>query len=80
MDYLPFLLLPRDRIMYIFLLTGLIPINDIPYFISVTVSGSCLADTVISIEEQNGGFSDPNKSTSSLYKTCKNYLSKHVDL
>ena len=80
MDYLPFLLLPRDRIMYIFLLTGLIPLNGIPYFISVTVSGPCLADTVISIEGQDGGSSDPNMSTSFLYKICKNYPLTHAHL
>ena len=56
MDYLPFLLLSRDRIIFIFMLLGLIPLNDIPYFISSTVSGPRLADTVISIEGQLGGF------------------------
>ena len=56
MDYLPFLLLSRDRIIFIFVLSGLIPLNNIPYLISATVSGPCMADTVISIEGQVGGF------------------------
>ena len=46
MDYLPFLI---DRIIFIFLF-GLIPLNCIPYFISATVSGPCMAETVNSIE------------------------------
>ena len=80
MDYLPFLLLPRDRIIYIFQSSGLIPVNDIPYFISSTVSSPCLADTVISIEGQDGGSSEPNMSTSLLYNICKDYSSTHVHL
>ena len=78
--YLPFLLLPRDRIIFIFVLSGLIPLNGIPYFISVTVLVSCLADTVISIEGQDGGSSEPNMSTSLLYNICKDYSSTHVHL
>ena len=50
MDYLPFLLLPRDRTIYISLLSGFIPINGIPYFNLVTVSGPSSADTVISMK------------------------------
>ena len=78
--YLPFLLLPRDRTIYIFMLLGLIPLNDIPYFISSTVLSPCLADTLISIEGQDGGYSEPNMSTSLLYNNCKNYSSIHVHL
>ena len=52
MDYLPLLVLPRNLIIFIFLLLGLIPLNGIPYFISATVSRPCLADTVISIEDK----------------------------
>ena len=61
MDYLPFLIY---HIIFIFLLSSLIPVNGMLYFITSTVSGSCSADTVISIEGQEGGSLEPNMSTS----------------
>ena len=67
-DYLPF---PIDLIIFIFMLSGLIPFNGILYFILSTVSGTYPADTVISIEGQDGGSLEPNMSTSCLYNTCK---------
>ena len=71
MYYLPILPLPRDRIIFIFLLLGLIPRIGTLYFISSTVSGPCPADTVISRKGQDGGSSEPKTSTSLLYNTYK---------
>ena len=43
------------------------PFNGTQYLIRVTVSDLFSADTVISIEAQDGGSSEPNVSTSLLY-------------
>ena len=62
-QYLPSLR-GRERMILIFLFSGLIPFNGILYFILVAVLCPLSADTVISIEGTDGGFCRTNISTS----------------